>query len=69
MFFDGYRQICGSSIVKEKQSLTEPPQRGRPEFIARSLALRYSVRQATAHFVSSEVGIKAYGLVSQRGNH
>ena len=68
MFLDRFREICGSAIVEEKQSLTETPQRGSPEFISFGLTLRNSVFQVVSHAMNGQVGKKINGLSGQRGD-
>jgi len=43
MVLDGHEQVRRSTIVQEKQALTNSPERSGPEFVGPSLALNDAV--------------------------
>jgi len=64
---DGLHQIAGPPIVEEKNSLSDTPERSRPELIGACGTLRYAVRKASAHMVDEEIGEEIHCLVRKRG--
>jgi type IV secretion system protein VirB10 len=62
----GAFQISGSSVVKEKDALPEPPQGRGSKFSRCRLTLTDAVRKPTAHIVEREVGVQVNVLCAER---
>jgi len=59
-------QIAGSSVVKKKDVLSEPPQRCGSKFPRRCLTLTDAIRKPIAHVVERKVGVQVNVLCAER---
>src|SRR5262245_50982780 len=61
----GAFQISGSSVVKKKDALSEPPQGRGSKFSRCRLTLTDAVRKPIAHIVEREVGVQVNVLCAE----
>ena len=59
------QQVGGATVVKEKQTLPQSPERCRAELLATGCALRDSIGQVRTHVMHSQVGEEICRLVAQ----
>ena len=63
MGFDCRQQIACPSVMEEKDSLPDTPERSCSEFIGARATLRDAVRKTFAHMVDQDVGEEIHSLV------
>ena len=59
-------QISGSSVVKKKDALSQPPQGCGSKLSRRCLTLTDAVRKANAHIMERKVGVQVNLLCAER---
>src|SRR5208282_215310 len=64
---DGLQQVRRASVVQEKQTLTDAPQRSRAELIRPGRALVDTVRQFRAHMMEREIRVGLVGYSAHAG--
>jgi hypothetical protein len=63
--FDSLHQISCSSVMEEKDALSDTPERRRSELIGACASLRDAVRETFTHVVDENVGEEIHGLVRE----